>query len=33
MLSVEGFGTFEVRQGKRLVNALEDEAGVDQMHA
>jgi ferredoxin len=32
-LTVEGVGTFEVRQGKRLVNALEDEAKIDQLHA
>ena len=32
-LTVEGFGTFEVPQNKRLVLALEDEAGVDQLHA
>src|SRR4051812_20664638 len=32
-LKVEGFGEFEVPQGKRLVLALEDEAKVDQMHA
>jgi ferredoxin len=32
-LTVEGFGTFEVQQNKRLVLALEDEAGVDQLHA
>jgi ferredoxin len=32
-LTVESFGTFEVPQGKRLVLALEDEAGVDQLHA
>jgi ferredoxin len=32
-LTVEGVGTFEVPQGKRLVLALEDEAGVDQLHA
>jgi ferredoxin len=32
-LTVEGFGTFEVPAGKRLVLALEDEAGVDQLHA
>ncbi len=31
-LTVEEFGTFEVPQGKRLVNALEDEAKVDQLH-
>ncbi len=32
-LTVEGFGTFDVPQGKRLVLALGDEAGVDQLHA
>jgi ferredoxin len=32
-LTVEGFGTFDVPYGKRLVLALEDEAGVDQLHA
>ena len=32
-LTVDGVGEFEVRQGKRLVLALEDEAGVDQLHA
>ena len=32
-LTVEGVGTFEVPEGKRLVNALRDEAGVDQLHA
>ncbi len=32
-LTVEGVGTFEVPEGKRLVLALEDEAGIDQMHA
>jgi ferredoxin len=32
-LTVEGFGTFDVPHGKRLVLALEDEAGVDQLHA
>lgn len=32
-LTVEGVGTFEVPAGKRLVLALEDEAGVDQMYA
>ena len=32
-LTVEGSGTFEVPQGKRLVNALVDEAKVDQLHA
>lgn len=32
-LKVEGVGEFEVPQGKRLVLALEAEAGVDQLHA
>jgi ferredoxin len=32
-LTVEGFGTFEVPESKRLVLALVDEAGVDQLHA
>jgi ferredoxin len=32
-LTVEGFGTFDVPHNKRLVLALEDEAGVDQLHA
>ena len=32
-LTVEGVGEFEVPQGKRLVNALIDEAGIDQLHA
>lgn len=32
-LTVEGKGDFEVPQGKRLVLALEDNAGVDQLHA
>lgn len=32
-LTVEGYGTFDVPQDKRLVLALEDEAGVDQLHA
>lgn len=32
-LTVEGVGTFEVAEGKRLVNALIDEAGTDQLHA
>src|SRR6476619_2063525 len=32
-LTVESVGEFEVPQGKRLVLALEDEAGVDQLHA
>src|SRR3954467_13879674 len=32
-LTVQDRGEFEVPQGKRLVLALEDEAGVDQLHA
>src|SRR5947209_598286 len=32
-LTVEGAGSFDVPQGKRLVLALEDEAKIDQMHA
>ena len=32
-LTVEEVGTFEVPQGKRLVNALTDEAKIDQLHA
>jgi ferredoxin len=32
-LTVEGVGTFDVPEGKRLVLALEDEAKVDQLHA
>ena len=32
-LTVEGVGTFDVPQNKRLVLALEDEAQVDQLHA
>src|ERR1700709_2171329 len=32
-LTVDGVGTFEVPQDKRLVLALTDEAGVDQLHA
>jgi hypothetical protein len=32
-LTVEGVGTFEVPQGKRLVLALVDEGGLDQLHA
>ena len=32
-LTVEGAGAFDVPDGKRLVNALEDEAKIDQMHA
>jgi ferredoxin len=32
-LTVTGVGTFEVPAGKRLVNALVDECGIDQLHA
>lgn len=32
-LTVEGFGTFDVPEGKRLVLALVEDAGVDQLHA
>jgi ferredoxin len=32
-LTVEGAGDFEAPAGKRLVLALTDEAGVDQLHA
>src|SRR4051812_29761221 len=32
-LTVEEVGTFVVPAGKRLVLALEDEAGIDQLHA
>jgi ferredoxin len=32
-LTVEGVGTFDVPDNKRLVLALEDEAGIDQLHA
>jgi ferredoxin len=32
-LTVDGVGDFEVPQGKRLVNALSDEARIDQLHA
>lgn len=32
-LTVEGVGTVEVPQDKRLVNALTDEAKIDQLHA
>lgn len=33
LLTVEGKGSFEVPAAKRLVNALVDECGVDQLHA
>ena len=32
-LTVEGAGSFQVPTDKRLVLALEDEAGLDQLHA
>ncbi len=32
-LTVEGVGTFEVPSGKRLVKALVEDAGTDQLHA
>jgi len=32
-LTVEEVGTFEVPAGKRMVLALIDEAGIDQLHA
>jgi ferredoxin len=32
-LMVDGVGTFEVPQGKRLVLALEDEVHIDQLHS
>ena len=32
-LTVEGFGTVEVPEGKRLVLAIQDQAGVDILHA
>ena len=32
-LTVDGVGTFNVPEGKRLVLALEDEAKIDQLHA
>jgi ferredoxin len=32
-VTVEDVGTFEVPAGKRLVNALVDDCGVDQLHA
>lgn len=32
-LTVEGVGSFDVPAGKRLVNALVDECGIDQLHA
>jgi len=32
-LTVEGEGTFDVPENKRLVLALEQDAGIDQLHA
>ena len=32
-LTVDQVGTFDVPEGKRLVNALSDEAKIDQLHA
>ncbi len=32
-LNVENVGTFEVEEGKRLVLALTEDAGIDQLHA
>jgi ferredoxin len=32
-LTVEGFSTVEVEDGKRLVRAIEEDAGVDVLHA
>ena len=32
-LTVEGYGTFDVPEGKRLVRAIEQDAGVDILHA
>ena len=32
-LTVEGAGSFEVPEGKRLVLALTEDAGIDQLHA
>lgn len=32
-VTVEGLGSFEVPEGKRLVLALSDEVGIDQLHA
>ncbi len=33
VLTVEDVGAFEVPEGKRLVLALEEDAGIDQLHA
>lgn len=32
-LTVEGIGEFQIPEGKRLVNALREEVGSDQLHA
>lgn len=32
-LTVDGMGEFDVAEGKRLVLALEEDAGIDQLHA
>jgi len=32
-LTVDGVGAFDVPQGKRLIAALREEAGTDQLHA
>ncbi len=32
-ITIESIGSFEVPEGKRLVLALKDEAGIDQLHA
>jgi ferredoxin len=32
-VNIEGVGSFEVPEGKRLVNALTDECGQDQLHS
>ena len=32
-LTVQGVGEFEIESGKRLVKALVEDAGTDQLHA
>ena len=32
-ITIDGGGSFEVPTGKRLVNALVDDANIDQLHA
>ena len=32
-LTVDGIGVFDIPQGKRLIAALREEAGTDQLHA